>query len=144
MKALNFYKTVRGLLDTAASFTEIADKKQTLVYAVNAPATLYLQTETADLRLRRWAEARIEVTIKLQVALGWRYAAEQDEAGVYIVTKRRAVVGGLSRATFEIAVPQDTHLLLRLNQCTVNFAIQDGLLELAPPDAESRIIGTGG
>lgn len=144
MKALNFYKTVRGLLDTAATFTEIADKKQTLVYTVNAPATLYLQTETADLRLRRWAEPRIEVTIKLQVALGWRYAAEQDDAGVYIVTKRRPVVGGLSRAAFEIAVPQDTHLLLRLTQCTVNFAIQEGLLELAPPDAESRIIGAGG
>lgn len=143
MKALHVYKTLRGIVDTASAFTEIADKKQTLVYSLDKPATFYLQTETADLRLRRWNQPRIEVTIKLQVAMGWRYAAEQDDAGVYIVTKRRPLVGGLSRAAFEIAVPVDTHLMLRLNQCTVNFAIHDGLLELAPPDDESRISGAG-
>jgi hypothetical protein len=108
----------------------MADANKTLVYPVNAAMTLYLQTEQAQVRVTRWTERRIEIGMVLQLSMGWRYAADQDEAGVYVVAVRRAVVGGLSRADFQIAAPPDVYLSFKLKDCALTLADVSGTIEL--------------
>lgn len=129
---MQVYNTVRKLMETAASVREIADEKKTLTYQVNGATTLYLQTEQAHVTLSRWTERRIEILMALQLSVGWRYAADQDEAGVYIVAMRRPVVGSLSRAEFNLLVPTDTHVIFKLKDCAMTLNAINGQIELMP------------
>jgi hypothetical protein len=81
----------------------------------------------------------IEVSVQLQAAFGWRLVTDQDDAGVYMVAKRRAVVGGLSRAVFRVHVPQDTYLVLRVNKGHVLLEDVDGMLTIPPLDNSRQI-----
>lgn len=108
---------------------------------IRQPVTFYLQTEAASLTIIRWHEPRIELHTRLQASFGWRVATDQDEAGVYVVAKRRAVVGtlsgGLAAATFVIRVPVDTYLILKLDDCELIQTHLSGTLHLPPGETAS-------
>lgn len=136
MQRLN---TLWQAVNAASTVAELARQTQTYHFSVVGPVTFYLKAENAEVKITRWQQPKIEITVQLQAAFGWRLAAEQDEAGVYVVARRRALVGGLSRATFNILVPSDAYLVLNLSDGKLTLDHIDGSLRIPPPDAEGNI-----
>lgn len=130
MQVLN---TFRQVIDTASALKDITDQNKTYVFNVEKPGVFYLQMEQAQITIKRWNEPTISFSMKLQMSMGWRMATEQDEQGVYVVALRRKVVGSLSRAIVEVNIPIETHLILKLQQCALNFGEVDGIIEVPPP-----------
>lgn len=138
--------TLWQTVSAVSELSEMARRRQTYHFSTLGPVTFYLRAEYAEVRVTRWQQPRIEVTALLEAAFGWRVAADQDEAGVYMVAKRRPLVGGLARAVFEALVPHDVYLDLHLDSGRVvlegvNGALQvppaqGGLLLLRPGEAE--------
>jgi hypothetical protein len=130
MERLN---TLWKVVNAASTVKDIAQHTRTYHFAVSQPVTFYMQAENAGITLIRWSRPTIEITAKLQASFGWRVAAEQDDAGVYFVAKRRTVVGGLSSAAFEIRVPQETYTIFKFVECGLTLKNLDGTIQLAPP-----------
>jgi hypothetical protein len=126
--------TLWKAVNAASVVTDLARTSHLHSFIVTTPITFYLQAEHTTVHITRWSEPKIEVNAQLQAAFGWRLAADQDEAGVYVVAKRRAVVGGLSSAIFHIALRHDTHLILRLTDGQVILEGVDGTLHIPPPE----------
>lgn len=131
--------TIWKAVNVASTVSEMARQSQTYHFPVSGPITLYLRAEQAEVRLTRWAKPEIEVTAQLQVAFGWKLVTDQDEAGVYIVAKRRALVGGFSSVIFSILAPPDTYLLLNLDESRVLLEHVDGTLHIPPAGAEGTL-----
>lgn len=127
------------LVNAASTVSELARQSQTYHFGVMEPITLYLRAENAVIQVSRWRQPMVEVSAQLQAAFGWRIVTDQDEAGVYFVAKRRAVVGGLSRAVFRVNIPRDTYLILKLRNGHVLLEDVDGALNIAPPDAAGQM-----
>lgn len=109
------------MMETATTVGQLTHESKAYNFAVTPPVTFYLDAENAAVTLRRGPEspephAQITVRARLQVGFGWRVVAEQDEAGVYLVARRRPLVGGLARARLEIFVPSFTYVMLKLQQ----------------------------
>ena len=95
-------------------------------------ATFFLQAEFADIRLVKRERREIAAKIELQAGFGWQLLTDQDEAGVYIIARRKAVIGGMSRGRFEIALPGDAHISLKLEHCQLCLADLNTALDLPP------------
>lgn len=132
MQRLN---SVWQIVNAASTVRDLAQATRTYHFAVTPPVTFYLRAENAEVRVIRWTRPIIEVTTRLQAPFGWRVAAEQDEAGVYVAAARRAVVGGLASARFEVRIPQETYLVLRLENGVLHLENVNGTLHLDPPSA---------
>lgn len=124
--------------NAASTVAELARQSQRYHFSVSPPVSFYLHAENAEVRVTRWAQPRIEVAAQLQAAFGWRLATDQDEAGVYVVAQRRALLGSLSSAVFSVLVPHDTYLILRLSEGRVLLNGVTGTLHL-PPSAGSEL-----
>jgi hypothetical protein len=135
--------TLWQTVSAVAELSEIARSRQTYYFSTLGPITFFLKAEQAEVRVRRWAQPRVEVTVTLQAAFGWRVATDQDEAGVYVVAKRRPLVGGLARAAFDVLVPHDAYLDLRLDDGRVVLEGVRGALQVPPPSAEGTLLHTG-
>jgi hypothetical protein len=131
--------TLWKAVNAASVVTELARQSQTYHFAVNGPMTFYLRAEQATVRVIRWTQPRIEVEVQLQAAFGWRLATDQDEAGVYLVAKRRAVVGGLSRATFSIFAPHTTYLILKIEDGQIILEHVSGTFHVPPGSGELKL-----
>lgn len=121
------------IVNAASTVRDITQVTRAYHFAVTLPTTFYLRAERADVRVIRWSRPIIEITTRLQAPFGWRIAAEQDEAGVYMAAARRAVVGGFASARFEVRVPQETYLVLNLEDGTLRLDNINGTLHLNPP-----------
>lgn len=121
------------LVNVASGVRDLTQENKTYQFAVQAGVTFYLHAEAAELRIARWSQPLVRVQTVLRAGFGWRIATEQDEAGVYMVAKRRSLVGGMAAGRFEISVPQDTHLTLKLEGCTLQLNDLHGTYDLAPP-----------
>lgn len=137
MRHLN---TLWQIVNAASTIGELARHSQTFHFNVSGPITFYLQSENAQVQVFRWALARVEVTAQLQVPFGWRIATDQDDAGVYLVARRRMVVGAASSAVFNVTVPHDAFLLLKLANGRVILEHVDGVLHIPPPDVGREIM----
>lgn len=126
------------IVNAASTVRELAQQVKTYSFVVPTLVTFYLCAENADVCLTRWTRPQIEITVRLQASFGWRIETDQDDAGVYMVAKRRAVVGGLSSAAFEVFVPHDAYLVLKLENGQVRLAQVDGTVHIAPPDPDQR------
>ncbi len=129
MQKLN---TLWQIVSAASSVRDLTQQTRTYHFGVTGPVTFFLQTENAQIKVMRWPKPQIEVTVKLQGSFGWRIAAEQDDAGVYIAAKRRTVVGGFSSASFEILLPHYVYLSLKLAECGVLLDNLTTTLNLPP------------
>lgn len=118
MQRLN---TLWQLVTVASTVKELAQHKRTYQFLVNDPITFYIQTEDADVYLSRWDKRQVEMTVTLQASFGWRVATDQDAAGVYVAAKKRMVVGKVAGALFEIFVPHDTYIIVRLKNCNLKL-----------------------
>ena len=131
--------TIWKAVNAASTVSELARQSQTYHFPVAGPVTLYLRAEQAEVRLTRWTKTEIEVMAQLQAAFGWRLATDQDEAGVYIVARRRALLGGLSRVVFSIFAPHDTYFLLKLDESRVLLDQVNGALHIPPAAKETYL-----
>ncbi|MGQ9889294.1 MAG: hypothetical protein ACUVSX_12500 [Aggregatilineales bacterium] len=136
--------TLWQTVSAVVELSEIARSRQTYYFSTLGPITFFLKAEQAEVRVRRWAQPRVEVTVTLQAAFGWRVATDQDEAGVYVVAKRRPLVGSLARAAFDVLVPHDAYLDLRLDGGRVVLEGVRGALQVPPPSAEGALLRTDG
>lgn len=124
--------TLWQVVNAAGTVRDLTVSTQTYRFPVTKPVTFFLQSENVTVRVTRWSQPFIEVTIRLQAAFGWRVATDQDDAGVYIVAKRRAVVGSIASGSFEVSVPLDTYLTLKLENGSVQLDNLNGTLNLPP------------
>jgi hypothetical protein len=131
MQRLN---TLFQIVSAASTVRDIAQTARTYSFAVSDPITFYLRAEYASVEIRRWKRPLVEVKVDLKAPFGWRVATDQDDAGVYIAAARRSVVGGLSRATFNVRLPMRTHLMLNLSHGTVHLRNINGMLEIPVSD----------
>jgi hypothetical protein len=128
-----------SLANTLGALRDLTQQHQIYRFPVPLapPVTFYLQAEAADVYFTRWDKPLLEVSVRLQHPYGWRIASDQDDAGVYFVAQRRAVVGTLSSALFEVFMPSETYLTLRLSDVQLRLANVSGTLDIAPPAHES-------
>ncbi|MFW5709031.1 MAG: hypothetical protein ACOCX5_02305 [Chloroflexota bacterium] len=128
------------LANAAAMIRDMTQHSRTYHYAAASPITFYLRAEQATIQVIRWSRPLIELTTNLQNAFGWRLVDDQDEAGVYVAIKRRPVVGSVAAATFEIRLPMDTYVLLRLENCSLQVSGMTGEIELPPPGGSNTVL----
>jgi len=79
------------------------------------------------------------VKARFQASFGWRIKTDQDADGVYIVAVPRADLGRVLSASFEVFVPQDTYLLLKLKDGKCTLGSINGVIEIPPTDSTGTI-----
>ncbi len=132
--------TLWKVLGAASSVREMAQETRRYQFQVTPPLTFYLHTEAASVRVLRWSLPAIDIRAELQAGFGWRVQTDQDEAGVYLVAKRRPVVGSLARAQFSITVPDDTYLVLRLEDGALLLDNLDGTFHIPPQTPQTPLL----
>lgn len=128
-KHLNTLWQVVNAASTVADFTR---QSQTFTFNVAPAITVYLRAEQAEVRLVRWEQPKVDVFVQLQAAFGWRVATDQNSDGVYIVAKRRMLLGNMSRAKFTLTIPYDAYLILKLRQSSLLLTDVDGTMHVPP------------
>lgn len=131
--------TLWKMVSAASTVRDLAQEARSYEFFVPTPGTFYLHAEQATVRIARWQHPKISVRVSLQAGFGWRLKTDQDEAGVYLVAKRRAVVGSMARSNFEVMVPQQTYLVLRLEPGGVLLDNVQGTLHISPPDSSQHM-----
>lgn len=131
--------TLWQVANAASSVMDFTRQNQTYTFAVHPAVTVYLRAEQATVRVVRWEQPRVDVFIQLQAAFGWRVATDQNDDGVYVVAKRRMLVGGFSRATFTLTLPHDAYLILKLTESSLLINDINGELHV-PPQAAGAVL----
>ena len=131
--------TLWQVVNAASAVADFARQSQTYTFSVSDPVTVYLQAEQAEIKLVRWGQPKVDVFVQLQVAFGWRIATDQNADGVYVVAKRRLLVGSMSKATFTLTVPHQAYLILKLHESSLLIADVDGTLHVPPKDAMGQL-----
>lgn len=103
-------------------------------FNVQLPVTAYVRASHCTVTIQRVAGQQITLTAQLGAAFGWEMVTDQDEAGVYIVAKRKPVFGALSWARFTLSVPTGVHLALHLTPGNIELIGIDGQIRLAGND----------
>ena len=129
---------LRDALKLAGAARDLAVERRRYNWDVTPPATFYLQAEHADIRLSQNDESRIDATIELRGRFAWQLAAEQDEAGVYIIARRKAVLGSLARLRIHAHLPPGLTISLKLHNCQLRLDDLHGELDFPPDLYESR------
>ena len=132
--------TLAQVANAASTLAELTRKSTSYRFNVNSATTFYLDVSQAEVRILRHGEPVIEVNAMLQAPFAWRMESDQDDAGVYVVAKRRPVVGGLAGALFSVVVPYQAHLVLRLEHCRLCLEAVSGTFQVAPVSTEMTII----
>lgn len=118
-------------LGTAASLVpRPSDRMLSQVFLANSPITVYLRASHCRVILRTTPEPRVTLETTQHPILGPELTTEQDAAGVYIVARRRPVVGTTTRAELTLTVPRDAHLALHLTPGEMVLEGIDGLVDL--------------
>ncbi len=130
--------TLNELASAVSTVAEMARQSQTYRFNVSGAITLYIDVESAEVRVLRRREPQIDVTANLQVPFAWRIATDQDEAGVYVVARRRPVVGAVAAAAFQVNVPPETYIVLKLKDCRLSLDALTGMVEL-PGDGTIKV-----
>lgn len=124
--------TLSQVVSAASSVMEWARSSQTYSFAVKSGGSCYVHIGGGEVRISRENIAQVEIEAHLQAPFGWRIAAEQDDAGVYFVALRRAIVGGIANASFLLRVPHDAYLTLKLEHTRLSLEDVSGIFELPP------------
>jgi hypothetical protein len=122
-----FETAVQATAETAAT---AASKSFEQWFTVTLPATVYVRASQCNLTIRYRSGDRVELAANLRASFGWELAADQDSAGVYIVAKRKPVVGKMSTARFTLTVPPGVNLVLHLTPGSVRLENIDGKLAI--------------
>lgn len=114
------------------SARELAVETQRFQWDIATPSTLFVQAEQSDIRLAWRDQPQILAKVELRAGFGWQLTTDQDEAGVYVVARRKPLIGGISRGKFHFTLPQDVYISLSLRQCQLRFDDLTASLDLPP------------
>jgi len=125
----------RSALDTALGVATravpgSAERLHTQVFNVAGPVTVYVRASHCRVTLREADSPKVTLNATMQRGFGVELAADQDEDGIYIVARRKPVVGTVARVDFTLSVPPDTQLALHLTPGDVVFENINALAEL--------------
>ena len=123
----NLWKAV----NIVSSVRDFAVESKTYQWDIAPPIT-FLHVEYADVTIKRHALPTIFAKVELQAGFGWQVATDQDQAGVYIVAKRKPVIGTIGRGKFYITLPHDIHVTLKLEHCQLTLDDLNTTLDLPP------------
>ncbi|MXX82609.1 MAG: hypothetical protein F4Y70_03940 [Chloroflexi bacterium] len=124
-------------LNLLGSARDLAVERRRYEWAVQPPKSLFLAVEQSDIHLKPHDEARIVATIELRGGFSWQIATDQDEAGVYIIARRKAIVGSIGRGKLHILLPPGLRLSLALAHCRLRMDDLNGEIEFPPDVYES-------
>jgi hypothetical protein len=124
--------TLWRLINAAGTVRDLASDNKTLTYYVPEAATLYIHVEASHIALQRHQQRHITIETSLQPTFGWRLQSEQDEAGVYLVAKRRRGLQGISHGQFLIYAPNDVHCVVRAENSQFTLADITQTLHISP------------
>lgn len=124
----NIWKAIR----IVGAARELAIETRRFNWEVAAGTTFFLQAEYADIQLAAHERPEIQAKVELQAGFGWQLATDQDEAGVYVIARRKALIGSLGRAKFNFKLPQQAHISLKLENCQLCLAELSTALDLPP------------
>lgn len=113
----NLWKAV----NVVSSVRELAVESKTYQWDVTPPITFFLHVEHADVTIKRHDLPQIVARVELQAGFGWQVVTDQDDAGVYIIAKRKPLIGSMGRGKFIITLPHDIHTTLKLEHCQLTF-----------------------
>ncbi len=131
--------TLAQVASAASTLAELTRKSTHYRFNTGGDTTFYLDVSHAEVRVLRHGEPIIEVDAMLQAPFAWRMVSDQDDAGVYVVARRRPVVGGLAGALFSVVVPYQAHLVLKLEHCRLCLEAVTGTFQVSPVSAEMVI-----
>lgn len=114
---MRMLKSAWKALEIVGAARELAIETRRFNWEVAARTTFFLQAEYADIRLATHERHAVLARLKLQAGFGWQLVTDQDEAGVYIIAKRKPVIGSIGRARFDITLPADARISLKLEKC---------------------------
>ena len=129
---LNLLDKAWKALKIVGAARELALETRHFSWDVAARTTFFLQAEHADIRLLTHQSDEIQAKIELQAGFGWQVATDQDEAGVYIIARRKPLIGTIGRGRLEITLPVHAHISLKLNGCQLSFAELNAAFDLPP------------
>ena len=115
---------------------ELAIETRRYNWEMTPGSTFFLQAEYADIRLVTHHQSEVLAKVELQAGFGWQLLTEQDEAGVYIIARRKPLIGSIGRSRFDITVPQDIHISFKLDRCKVCLDDLNTSLYLPPLSSE--------
>ncbi len=133
---MNHLDTVLKLVTALRGLPEVARERRAVGYEVSGPTTVYVRASHCRVNVRRTAERRVQVECDLPQAFAWEWVTERDAAGIYVVLKRRPVVGALAAAVVTVTVPSDAYLVFNLTPGSVHLAEFEGRLAVAALEAE--------
>jgi hypothetical protein len=99
-------------------------------FDVRLPTTIYVRASQCDVTIFRQPGNQVELSANLRASFGWDFIAEHDDAGVYVVARRKPVVGAISTARITLIVPPEANLVFHLTPGTVHLADVDGKLSV--------------
>jgi len=121
---------VDSALSTAADVVPTnTPRKQVQVFNVAGPTTVYVRGSHCNIAVRRHDASQVVLEANLVRAFGIDLTATQDDDGIYIVTRRKPVVGSVARTELLLTVPPDSHLAFHLTPGDVIMQGIDGLIE---------------
>ena len=124
-------RAVNSALGAAAdAVPKTTQRSHRQIFNVTAPTTVYVRGSHCHVTVQRHTDPKVVLDVNLHRAFGVELVAEQDDDGIYIVAKRKAVVGKVTRADLSLTIPPDCHLALHLTPGQITFAHVDGMMEL--------------
>ena len=124
--------TLIQLVSAIRGLPDLTRRRQVAAYEVHGPITVYVRASYSQVTVQRIQEPRVQIEGDLRQAFGWEWTVERDDAGIYVVLKRRPVVGKLSSAALHLMVPADAYLVFHLTPGSVQLADFDGRLAVEP------------
>jgi hypothetical protein len=128
------------ILATFRSLPDVARRRQVAAYEVDGPITVYVRASHCRVTVQRIMEPRVQVECDLRQAFGWDWVTDRDDAGVYVVLKRKPLMGALSDADLTLLVPPDAYLVFNLTPGSVQLADFDGRVSVAPVDQNADAV----
>jgi hypothetical protein len=135
MKQLQHFDTLWKLINMAGNVRDMAQETVNYAFVVTPPVTFYLDAEGASVLIHRHDAPEITVEATYQAGFGWKVQTDQNDDGVYMVAKRRLLVGTMSRVTFVVSVPHDTFVILKLQNGSLALTDIDGEWHIPPTQA---------
>ena len=124
--------SLRRTLHWLNSARDLTIESKNYQWEAAPPMTFFLQAEQAVITLTRHDKPQILAKVELQAGFGWQMTAEQDEAGVYLIARRKPLIGSIGRGAFDIALPADIHIALKLTRCQLRFDKLNATLDFPP------------
>ncbi|GAB4420885.1 MAG: hypothetical protein Kow00106_17610 [Anaerolineae bacterium] len=121
---------IESALESAAGAVPKGEQAFVQVFPVTAPLTVYVRASHCHVTVRQHQLSRVELNASLGRAFGVDLMTEQDDAGIYIVARRKPVVGTVARLDLTLTLPPAVRLAFHLTPGDITFAGVDGLAEM--------------